>query len=324
MRRNGVLEAPGTLVSIAIIAVILLVTFLGLLPGMERRLEAAEEKGKCEWSVLMASVRKAGTLGLSEGVPAGCKAKIFTVTMAELENQRRFAGNRLADIQDAKRTEYEKIARHFRSVPAGMSDEQMLKEFELNTVIAKELFDCWDKVYKGKLPLFDEWWKLYEPFWAKGGEPTTSQKAVETFIGDFKYAPVNCVLCAHVFFSDDVIREFGQSPFNSRISTLDEWLRINPIPHSTTSYLEFLYDGQTGTYLFKPPYGSSDNPFAIDKQGIAIMYERVNVHTVSGWFGDIGTWLKLSKAAPEDFNYLKLIQYAPDAIQNEGCTFMLR
>jgi hypothetical protein len=86
MNRKGA-DMPGTLVDVAIVVVIFLVLFLAIMPVAQKKLWAAESTSKCEWSVILAAVQKTGSLGISEGIPEGCKAKQITITLDDLKKK---------------------------------------------------------------------------------------------------------------------------------------------------------------------------------------------------------------------------------------------
>lgn len=323
--KRGAIIAIDTLIQLGIILIVFLIVFLGLFPGVERKLEAAEEKGKCEWSVMLAAVRKGGSLSIAEGVPEGCKATTRTITMADLRAKHEYARNRLKIITDPDHKEYDPpFSTYFRKqVP---SDPKIINEFALNTIIGNEMVDCWTKVFKGKMPLFDEWWRLYN---CEGGKPCSTIEDFAHFAipayGAFKVvsggvektrAPVNCILCAHIMFDNDVKEKIG----TGTVTSFDEWLKINPIPRTSTSYLKFLLDGQSDVSALFGQYS-----YDITDEGLAILYERVNAHQLSQLPGFEDALTFFDKKVSEDLNYLRIVPYRQEAIvaPQGDCTFII-
>jgi hypothetical protein len=320
MNRRGALIAVDTLIRLGIVAVIFLVVFLGIFPGVERKLEAAETKGKCEWSILLSAVRKGGTASLAEGIPEGCKADVRTITMKDLDL--RFARNRLETIQG--QAMYDKTAPYFRSQKI---NDALVEEFALDRVIADELERCWTKVFRGKMPLFDEWWRLYNCRTPEGKSVPCSK--IEDFARfaipvygvwtvfagktDFENrAPVNCVLCSHILFDDEVKKRFGGAP----ITSLREWMANNQVPNTDKAYLEYLTEGQT---LQSAIFTRGQYDFEVTNDGLAILYERINAQ-------QLGQFLGISFGGlTEDQNFLKLMPYQQDLINapKGDCTFLL-
>jgi hypothetical protein len=319
MNRQGALIAVDTLIRLGIVAVIFLVVFLGIFPGVERKLEAAEQKGKCEWSILLSAIKKGGTASLAEGIPEGCKASVRTISMKDLDL--RFARNRLENIQG--QPIYDKTAPYFRSQKI---TDALVQEFALDRVIADELERCWTKVFRGKMPLFDEWWRLYNC--QKDGKSVPCSKiddfarfaipvyGVWTFAtGEAKFegrAPVNCVLCSHILFDEEVKQKFGNAP----ITSLREWLANNQVPNTDKAYLEYLTEGQTSQSAI---FTQGQYNFDVTNDGLAILYERVNAQQIGQFLGISFGGLK------EDQNFLKLMPYQQELIvaPKGHCTFLL-
>lgn len=325
MKRYGAIIAIDTLIQLSIIAVIFLVVFLGIFPPFTQKLEAAEEKGKCEWSVLLSAVGKAGSLGIAQGIPEGCHAVRKTITLDDLRKKFGYAKNRLKIITDPAHKEYATTAPFFRTqIP---DDPQVLYEFALDNVVADELADCWTKVFRGKMPLFDEWWRLYDC--VKEGK-TQPCSTIEEFVafaipayGVWKVttggvqanrAPVNCVICAHLTFDEKLKKEIGRPS----IVTLQEWMGNNPVPRIGTSYLKFIEEGQSDASALFTRYS-----FDLSDEGVAIVYERVNAQKLAQTMGKALSWAGVKVS--EDKNYLKLMPYTQGALMapTGDCTFVV-
>ena len=156
MNKRGI--EVQTLIQLAIVAIVLIVVFLGAYPLFSSKLHAAEEKGTCEWAVLLAAVRKAGSLGIAEGVPEGCHAKIKAITTNDLAKKTTFARNRIKAFSKPPYLDKQGTS----TAPSFLKDDsKIVNLFALDNIIADEMIECWEKVFKGKMPLFDEWWRLY-------------------------------------------------------------------------------------------------------------------------------------------------------------------
>jgi len=305
VRRGAI--GVNTLVSLAVLLIVVFV-MLGLIPGFTQKLQAAESASTCSWSILLASVQKLGSAGIAQGIPEGCKAIMVNVSMKDIEKNQRLASNRISEFMNKPDI--------YKSQYFTNTNKETINEFALDKIIADELVDCWEKVFKGKMPLFDNWWRLYD--W-KGSSPQSGPEAVTAWFlpGTIRGPPVNCVICSRITFSDEVISQFKQK----QIISLENWMSLNPVPRTNTPYLQYIYEGQTGTNLFKPKYS-----FVVDERGLAVLYQRVNVHELES---AITTPLKWLGAIPEktpDLNYLKLVPYSQEAIisqDGEGCTLII-
>jgi hypothetical protein len=310
MDRKGAIIAIDTLIQLAIVLVVFLVVFLGVFPVFQQKLEAAQQTSACEWSVLLSALRKGGSAGIAEGIPEGCHTKIMKVTMDDLKKRQAYARKRIAAY--ASQPQYQGIVQTFVN-----DNENTLNEFAVDNIVADEMVSCWDKVYKGKMPLFDEWWRLYTVPWAQ--TENDPKKAVDTFADSFGRAPVNCILCANIQFDNTVL-----STLPKDINSLEEWMSINPVQRTGTDYLTYILDGQPKQgVLNRQPYR-----IKMSEQGLAIIYTRVNEQAVIGWLSKIPQWMGITSppTEPSDLNLLYLVPYTQDDIVSQkgiGCTLLL-
>lgn len=307
MRRGAI--GVNTLVSLAVLLIVVFV-MLGLIPGFTQKLQAAESASTCSWSILLASVQKLGSAGIAQGIPEGCKAIMVNVSMKDLEKNQRLASNRISEFMNKPDI--------YKSQYFTNKNKETINEFALDKIIADELVDCWEKVFKGKMPLFDNWWRFYKPFWGDK-QPGSGPEALDMWLGGtFQHAPVNCVICSRITFSDDIISSFG----NREVDSLMEWMSLNPVPRTQTPYLQYVYEGQPGSDLLKPYY-----KFTPNQDGLAILYERVNVQSLTSTLETPVKWVGLISSKSEDKNYLKLVPYTQESIispdTGEGCTLII-
>ncbi|MBW2968923.1 hypothetical protein KY314_02300, partial [Candidatus Woesearchaeota archaeon] len=152
MNKKSVIAA-NTVISLAILAIGLIVLFHVVFPEVKDVIVGEGEKGACEWSLVMHSITKLGDWSL---IPAECRAHRIEIDMDYLSDYHKEAKNRIKTYINNK-DKYAEIL-HFFNNP---NDELQLNEWALNRIIAKETKDCWEKVFKGKLPLFESgWWNL--------------------------------------------------------------------------------------------------------------------------------------------------------------------
>jgi hypothetical protein len=313
MNRRGALIAVDTLIRLGIMLVVFAVVFLGILPVFQQKLAEAGETSKCEWSILLASVQKIGSAGIAEGIPEGCKAKQVQITMANLEKGQKLAKSRISSYV-ADENSKKMYNPQFFTDPD--SKDQLL-EFALDKIIADEMVACWEKVFKGNMPLFDQWWRLYDFPWSKTTEDAGQAFSKWYVPGTMHGPPVNCIICSRITFADDVLKWSG----GKHIASLEEFLKNNPVPRTSTAYLQYLYEGQTGPDAFKPKYS-----FSVDEEGLAIMYERVNMHKTEE---TIKFPLRLLGLTSDviDINHLVLVPYNQEKITSvdngEGCTLII-
>ena len=295
-------------IGLAIVVIVMLVVLLGVFPGMREKLAQAAETGTCDWNIFMAGIRKAGTLGIAEGIPEGCKAKRIELTLTDVQRQLGYAKNRLKVINTDPK--YKDKAPSFTN-----DDEKTQYQFAMNKLIADELAGCWAKVLKGKVPIFDEWWRLYS--W--GTPPAGAGDATRILFTNIHRAPTNCIVCARIKFDDNLVTTFPTKAGTSSIFTLPEWMAVNQWK-SGGSYAEFVADGQAETPALLQSYA-----FDVSNTPLAIVYARINAHQVEEAASWIGTKFGID-VKEQDLNILRIVPYTQrDLISPEGlgCTFVL-
>jgi hypothetical protein len=258
MKKRGV--ATETLVGVAAIAIVLII-FLLIIPNFQTLFAGIAQKGGCQWSLLAHSLTKTPGLGFVT-IPAECKAKQLDITLDLLAKEFPAARKRIATYYDMTGTmytypKYEEIRKAFLN-PRPTEDQ--LYEWALDKVVADEMKSCWDKVWKGQLALFDEWWNLYDItlFGLNSGDYATDEKRAEAVMGKWSDPtgvlfqvwgpPTNCVVCTRIKFADDVKTKFA----NKEITSLRAWMDSNPVPYDSAgrSYFAYITEGQTASPLF--------------------------------------------------------------------------
>ncbi|MBD3361307.1 hypothetical protein GF358_00790 [Candidatus Woesearchaeota archaeon] len=329
-----------TLIALAILAVALIIIGVLIYPAVKEVLVGAGEKGACEWSLVMHSISKLGDFSL---VPPECKAHRMEITMDDLEKYHFKAKQRIKEYED-NTDKYSEILKYFDDP----EDPNQLNEWALNLLVAAEMKDCWEKVFKGKLPLFDKWWLMYS--WDMFGidipkiigrtEPVDTDSALAVWVnllspgvpGTFKVhgPPVNCIICSRIKFSEEVKNFFG----NREIRSLDAWIRFNYPLTGGESYYEVIVEGQSPVKnVFEPRYGAYDV-----QTPLAVLYERIYaeqefikfLHYSWEW---IDQHIALEPMEHKDMSkvfqldYVEVVPYTQEAIidpiKGEGCTFVL-
>lgn len=269
MNKKGESEGVSTFVK-ATAALITLVVFLFIVPTVGQKLMAAESKGSCEWSVLVSALTRTPGFGF-ENIPAACKAKYRNVTLADIQANYPAASTAIEGYSK-KGPAYADISRMF-STPSA----EQLAEWSMNKIVADEMVDCWDKVWHGGLPLFDEWWKLI------------GKRDLEDGLVGFEHPPTFCVVCARLKFAEDAKIAFAVKP---SITSLAEWMRTNPVPRTNTPY--YLYVLPDWLKSFSPNY-----PYTVGEP-LAIVYARINYHKAGQWASYVSRPINNFIGFPED------------------------
>lgn len=310
-----------TLILLAVLVMAALVMLLIVYPQVKESLEKQSEKGACEWSLVMHSIAKLGDWSL---IPAECRAHRIEITMNDLKRYEKEAKKRI-DLYHKNLDKYGDVADVFKN-----PDKDIYwMEWSLNKIVATEMKDCWEKVFKGKLPLFDKWWTLYS--WGPHKSPDSGPVAAKLWlIGKIHQAPVNCIICSRIRFSDDVKQEFIKNNRGS-IDSLNVWMKYNYPMTGGRSYYEILTEGQSELNgIFAPNY-----VFSVYSP-LAVLYEKIYYYHGAD-VSITGIWDTITPYENDngEVNYLKLVPYTQERLVgplenadgsysgNEGCTFIL-
>jgi len=297
---------------------IFIVLLIVLTPIKDALTRTAESSG-CQWGLFLSSVTRTPGLGI-ENIPAQCKANRVTVTKNDLDKMYRKKAINAFERYEKNQALYPILYEQYSS----SKDENQLVEWELNAFMAEQMRNCWTKVWKGKLPLFDEWWNWVDLdfFNLVEGDFKNEKDRAKIFLGETEYGPILnvwgpptfCVLCSRVKF-DNEVKSFVPN-VDERIFTA--WLKGNPIPtQKTVSYYEDILEGQSvNDRIFFPEYSYDTS----DPQ--AILYKRVNTHKIGQWAGDILP--RYVVGSEKDYNSLRVSKFEdiarPSSLGNgEGC-----
>lgn len=310
-----------TFILLAALAFAALVILAIVFPSVRDVLEPEGEKAACEWSLVMHSIAKLGDWSL---IPPECRANRIEITMKDLRKYGREASKRI-EVYKENPTKYEKMLKTFDDP----TDPNIVDEWALNKIVAEEMKDCWEKVFKGRLPLFEKWWRLYS--WDPvTGVPENQETAFELWlplIGTQRFhgPPTNCVICSRIKFSDKVKKEFGS---RININSLDLWLKYNYPKTGGKSYYDGLTEGQSELKgLFTSQYY-----YSIDEP-LAVVYEKIYFdQEIIKKSDQLWKFVFGGDDAQYEYNFLKIIPYTQESLIHppkedgtggEGCTFIL-
>ncbi len=323
-QRKGALTMIEVIVLLLILLIFALVFMAAVLPKIQSAL--GSETIKCDWSLFLHAFSKVGGVA---AIPPECKAHRFTITKNDLERL----------VPDARKAinMYHEQPEKYAVSGVGVDVLQTFKpdggewEWALDKLVADELKSCSDKVIKGKLPLFSEWWSLLDckDEKAAGGyrkctpDDWSAASTITAIVlpgigimgligemaGDtvrFAKAPTFCVLCSRIVIDPEVPPLIGKNT----VTSLRAWMAINPVRSTNEPYYKYVDEWQTPTdsALFKPKY-----TFDLDTP-LAVMYERVNVFKAKGVL-DWGLRAAGFIGEPDQpTNTLKVLPYTPEAI----------
>lgn len=308
------------IVRIAIVMVTIGIILFFIFPKFAEIFGAQTEKGACEWSVVVSSLTQFAGKQL---IPPECKAHRFEVTAEMLDKALPKAKRRLKVINDPKEPKYAKAIRGTKFYISGDIPDDVAYEFILNGIVAKELKDCADKVWKGKLPLFDRWWNLFDC----GGKPCSGLDSFLTVAApvygfvtivfgqkEFQRDPVFCIVCSRIQFADGIKNKVK----NINIRSLSLWMDINYPKIGRGSYSDEVLPWQTGvTGLWRPKYEYS----VIEPIAAVFVYVPTHVIGKNPLTDAIGI-------SGKDVHLLRLIPYTQksffsEAPEGQSCDFIL-
>ncbi len=322
MRKSQI--GVDTFIALVILVLGILVLFLVVYPDVKELLVGEGEKGACEWSLVMHSITKIADWS---AIPAECRAHRFEVDLKYLQRYHTEAKKRI-DVYEADADKYqlmlEELEKSKQKIGNDPDPNYLLNEWALNKIVAEEMKDCWQKVFMGELPLFDQWWDFYS--WEKE-MPTRTKDRFSSFIGNFEGPPTNCIICSRIKFSPDLVNYFKRHN-KVNIDSIDTWLKNNHPAWEAASYYKFLIQGQSELKSFFTP----DYSYSIDKP-LAVLYEKIYYyHGIEEVLDRLWKLISGGKEGSYDLNFLKLVPYTQedlihppneDRTGGEGCTFIL-
>ncbi|MBI4919416.1 hypothetical protein HY837_05765 [archaeon] len=186
---------------------------------------------------------------------------------------------------------------------------------------------CWNKVIRGKLPMFDKWYNKIDFFGSDypkyAGEYIDQVNAFITIWG----APTFCIVCSNIKFNEDL--KNLSLPANI---DLTKWLQHTPHPdHPSKSIYEYLYEGQTvPSKLIEPEYNYDLDP----PNRYSVIYKRINPHffddvveNIWGFVDYLNPFVDEDNNVPTVINQLKLVPHdlvaKPYKEGGESCFYVI-
>jgi len=340
--KRGQVGVPTFVYAIGIL--IVLVAFLFMVPSFKELLFEAGEKGECQWSVLVSALTRTPGLGF-ENIPVECKAKYIDVSLEDLQDNYAAASQAImkykAETTDNNHA-YDEIYKKFNNP----NSEAQLAEWSANKIVADQMVDCWDKVWKGELPLFDVWHKLiaYENVVSKKelGDIKSGADAIKQGVGTvspmlsniLNFLPVNTV----VDWTDKLLNS-DQKDW-SEIDYLKFWnlkYQRPPVFCVVCSRINFKKDTESALtnlqidltewlkinqvpmtkesyteYIISDELKGYNHYYKYDTtKPVAIVYTRVNTHQMAAVTEDVADFLGMNPndPAPNKANKLAVVPY---------------
>ena len=206
---------PEQLVVIVAIVIATIVFLTVLWPAFSSLLKGAGAQTECNWNLFLSAAVKAGSLGFAE-IPVGCKAEYITVDSDTLAKSSNIAKKRLTKYQTDTTGYYSQAASTYNLDPSTPPSYDAINEWSLDSLMAKKMAQCMDKVWHGKLDIVARWKFTQRQF---------------------------CIVCSVLSFSDDLPVIINKK---EAIITLYDFLKTEQYYKKT--YLDYAYDG-----IVKPP-----------------------------------------------------------------------
>lgn len=259
-------DVPIELIALLFSAGVLLVLFI---PQLYTWITTSTEQVVCEWSIVAGAIAR--PLG-KELISPECKARKVSISTKNLQQ---FLGEAETTINKwLKDEKYVAIRDQFPE-----ANLQNKYKYALNKLVAREMTNCWEKVLRGKLPMFDEWYNKIDLF---GSDyPEYAEKYIDKVNAFVKIwgAPTFCIICSNIKFEDDLASL--NLPKNI---DLTKWLQHMPYKKSSKSIYEYLYEGQTKpSQLTEIEYNYDLTP----PNRYSVVYERINPHVIGEFIDEI-------------------------------------
>jgi len=303
-----------SILAVSLVLLIIVFVFFGSI------LQEQAPKRECQWNLLLSAITKVPLVS-AETLPPDCQMTRINVTKDQLISK-----------EDLNKKEVIKFNRDYSNQkyvnfnPDNKDNEKQWLEYEMDSILANEIKDCWEVAWMGQMPIFKEWWSLFECKPDTNGEYKCDCSEgkdcklyqelwdrVKVWNYQVKGPPVFCLLCSRIKFEDKIIADFKATP----IKSLPEWMQKHPIAGDTQlrSYYEYTQD-DVNRGLFAPAYiYSVDTP-------LAVVYARVNVKQPTQVWDAALEWtgIKDANEVNKPINSLSLIPYSE---VGEKCTYII-
>lgn len=235
-----------------------------LVPQITKWVYEESETSLCEWSIVVGAIAR--PLG-KEVISPECKARKINISTTDLQPYLSEAEQTINKWKSDER--YSRMLEEFPE--ATIKNEY---KYALNKLVANELSNCWNKVLRGRLAMFDKWYNKID--FIKGDYPEYAEDYVSKtnlLLIDVWGAPKFCIICSNIKFNED-LKDLGL-PANI---DLTKWLQHTTYEKDKKKTIYgYLYDGQTvPSNLVEPEYTYEINP----PNRYSIVYERINPHAI--------------------------------------------
>ena len=314
MSRAQLNSSLVSLVLIAVALVLLLLTsssFADIIKGVAK-------KSGCEWSFALNSLI---------GIQPECKAKLTSLSLSDIAPRLGADSKKIDEWHDLNKKDtekkvYDKILETFPYRQT--KNEDTLYEYAMDEYIAKSMKSCWDKVWKGELPIFDEWWNTIDTsLFADKEQARKLTGDIETDNWFFQTydAPVQCVVCERIKFGDDIKKKFQ----GRQIQSLSPWMDFHPVlpraningkvddklPYDNTPYSKYVLDDVHRDIFHSRYVYTTDEPYAI-------LYSRINIFKAAHWTEKMANWVGI--ISDEEFTQpVNMITIVPYREVGERC-----
>jgi hypothetical protein len=244
MNKRGQLVA---MIAIAIAAVVFLVI---VWPKLAVLLKGAGTQSTCNFNLLLSALVKAGSLGFAE-IPPGCEAEYITIGKEEIDVRKNIANKRIKKYFEDTTGHYRDVLTSFPTDSGNMPTQAALDEWSLDYVMGKELADCANKVWHGKLDITARQW----------------------FSGQQL-----CIVCSVVTFGEDLPASIRKRDV---VPSLYNWM--NAEPYYSTTYYESAFEG-----LARPEF--KDLGYTT-KVPVAVVYTEQVESWFSKYAVPVGAWM---------------------------------
>jgi len=315
MKKAEIVVSELVVLSILAVSLILLVIVFITFGSI---LQEQAPKRECQWNLLLSAITKVPLVS-AETLPPDCQMTRINVTKDQLVKK-----------EDLNKKEIETFNNKYPSqkyVNFNPANEKQLLEYEMDSILANEIKDCWEVAWMGQMPIFKEWWDMYKCETNKdtgkydcecspGKQCSLSGELYDKlkfWNYDVNGPPVFCLLCSRIKFDDSIVQEFRATP----IKSLPEWMQKHPVAGDTQvrSYYEYTQD-DVNRGLFAPDY-----IYSIDEP-LAVVYARVNVKQPTQVWDKALEWTGIKDAdqVNKPVNSLALMPYSK---VGDKCTYII-
>ena len=288
----------GLTAAILVIITVMLLSFV-VLAKLDLHIisfaKAVAEGGVCAWSAVFASM---GKVSGAETIKIVCPQRFVTITQSEAGKDRKsnFPDEEFLYINKKIPSSLRKKLANWYPAYEEKEDKDYM-EYRMNEIMAKEIKHCWNKLGRGDLDLFSDWFSIveYEEGTLKSDDGKLERffKKVYPFNKDVSLTKKACIICSRVRFDDSVKAEFGADVDPElEITTLPDWMKSHPLSsYDPTSYYEFTLDESIISDFFAEEE-DKDRLYYKPGDDSAVVFMRINIHRLVEIASDIADFIE--------------------------------